>query len=121
MKKSVLAFTLFMAVASGAMAAEVPIQKSGDTLVDAQGMTLYTFDKDTAGKSACNDRCATNWPPVAADANAQATGKFSVITRDDGTKQWAYDGMPLYRYKSDTKPGDRSGDNLNNVWHAARE
>ena len=32
-------------------------------------MTLYVFDRDTAGsgKSVCNGPCATNWPPLMAD------------------------------------------------------
>ena len=49
-------------------AAPVPLEKSNGVLVDGKGMTVYTFDKDTAnsGKSACTDRCAENWPPVPA-------------------------------------------------------
>jgi predicted lipoprotein with Yx(FWY)xxD motif len=83
-------------------------------------MTLYTFDKDAAGKSACTGGCATNWPPLLAPADAKPTGDYSVITRDDGTKQWAYKGRPLYYWSKDMKPGDRTGDGFNNVWRVAR-
>ena len=92
----------------------------GKVLVDQKGMTLYTFDKDPAGKSVCNGKCAENWPPLLATAQAQATGDFSLITRDDGKKQWAYKGKPLYLWVKDTKPGDTTGDKVNNVWVAAR-
>jgi predicted lipoprotein with Yx(FWY)xxD motif len=91
--------------------------------VDKAGMTLYTFDKDTAnsGKSACNGECAEYWPPLAAGEYAKASEGFSVITRADGSKQWAYKGKPLYHFLADKKPGDRKGDNKKNVWHVAKD
>jgi predicted lipoprotein with Yx(FWY)xxD motif len=90
-------------------------------LVAPNGMTLYTFDRDTAaGKSACNGPCATNWPPLMVPAGASASGDWSVITRDDGGKQWAYKGKPVYFWAKDAKPGDRTGDGVNNVWRLAR-
>ncbi|HVO14059.1 MAG TPA: hypothetical protein VMV26_02550 [Alphaproteobacteria bacterium] len=92
----------------------------GKVLVDKKGMTLYTFDKDPMGKSACNGKCAENWPPLLATAQAQASGDFSLITRDDGKKQWAYKGKPLYLWVKDQKPGDTTGDKVNNVWAVAR-
>lgn len=93
----------------------------GEVLTDTHGMTLYVFDKDSAGKSACNGKCAENWPPLMADAGAMASGKYSIITRDDGSHQWAVDGKPLYRWKNDHKPGDTTGDGfLGGKWHAAK-
>lgn len=92
----------------------------GSVLTDAKGMTLYVFDKDGAGKSACNGPCATNWPPLMAPASAKPMGKYSVVTRDDGSRQWAYNGKPLYSWAKDTKPGDTTGDGVNNVWHVAK-
>jgi len=89
-------------------------------LVGPNGMTLYTFDKDAGGKSACNGACATNWPPLMADAGAAPKGDWSVVTRDDGSKQWAYKGKPLYYWVKDQKPGDATGDGVNNVWHTAK-
>jgi len=92
----------------------------GPALVDAKGMTLYTFDKDAGGKSACNGKCAENWPPLMAAADAHAMGKWSVIARDDGSKQWAYNGKPLYTWIKDAKPGDTTGDAVNKVWWVAK-
>ena len=95
--------------------------KLGPVLATSGGMTLYTFAKDTApGKSACNGPCAHNWPPLMASADAQPTGKWTVITRDDGSKQWAYDGKPLYGWIRDKAPGDTTGNGfLNGAWKVA--
>jgi predicted lipoprotein with Yx(FWY)xxD motif len=91
----------------------------GKALVDLNGMTLYVFDRDGAGKSNCDAQCAISWLPLIADTDAQPTGSFSFITRDDGRKQWAYKGKPLYTWAKDKKPGDATGDGVNNVWHLA--
>ena len=91
----------------------------GKVLTDAQGMTLYTFDKDTKGKSACNGKCAVNWPPLKVSGAAKGGKGYSVVTRDDGGKQWAYKGKPLYTWIKDKKPGNVTGDGVNKVWHIA--
>ena len=113
----------FAAPLTGAMAADAPAKLANGALVDAKGMTLYTFDKDVAGsgKSTCNGPCATNWPPLLAAADAKASGDYTIITRDDGAKQWAYKGKPVYTWVKDTTPGDKTGDGVNNVWHTARQ
>ena len=101
----------------GAMA---PYTKVNDgILVGNNNMTLYTFAKDAAGsgKSMCNGPCAVNWPPLLVDGSPAVSGDYSVITRDDGKKQLAYKGMPLYFWAKDTKPGDKTGDGfLNGAW-----
>jgi len=107
------------ALAQGMAPAKVADTSKGKALVDAKGMTLYTFDRDAAGKSNCNGQCAQNWPPLMAEAGASASGDWSVITRDDGSKQWAYKGKPLYLWVKDSKPGEVTGDGVNNVWHVA--
>lgn len=103
--------------------ATAPAQFSGGVLTDSKGMTLYTFDKDAAGsgRSVCNGRCAAAWPPLKAEADARASGKYTIVTRDDGSRQWAYDGKPLYLWVKDRKPGDRTGDGFRNVWHVVNE
>jgi predicted lipoprotein with Yx(FWY)xxD motif len=103
--------------------ATAPTQFNGGVLTDSKGMTLYTFDKDKAGsgRSVCNGRCAVAWPPLKAAADAKPGGKYTVITRDDGSMQWAYDGMPLYLWVKDKKPGDRTGEGFRNVWHVVKE
>ena len=76
---------------------------------DAQGMTLYTYAKDEAGKSTCAGECAQSWLPAVAPARAAPTANWSVLTRDDGTAQWTYRGRPLYRFARDEKVGDVNG------------
>ncbi|HWI83177.1 hypothetical protein [Ramlibacter sp.] len=103
-----------------AYAQPAPATAADGVLVGANGMTLYTFDRDAGGKSMCNGPCAANWPPLLAPAGASAAGEWSVVTRDDGSRQWAYKGKPVYYWAKDAKPGDRTGDGVNNVWHLAR-
>lgn len=119
---STLALVALLATACASMAPTGPAKAVDGVFVGPTGMTLYTFDRDTAGagKSVCNGPCATNWPPLAAAADAQASGDWSIVTRDDGSKQWAYKGKPLYQWIKDTKPGDRTGDGFNKVWHLAK-
>ncbi|SHN31257.1 Predicted lipoprotein with conserved Yx(FWY)xxD motif [Pseudomonas asturiensis] len=102
-----------------AFAAEPAMTQEGK-LVDHKGMALYTYDKDEGSKSTCNDQCAVNWPPLAAEADSSAEGKWTVITRDDKTRQWAYNGNPLYTFKNDTKAGEVTGDGKGGVWHIAK-
>jgi predicted lipoprotein with Yx(FWY)xxD motif len=99
-----------------------PTKVMDGVLTNSAGMTLYTFDKDPAGggKSECNGPCAANWPPLLAAADAKASGDYTIITRADGARQWAYKGKPLYLWVKDTKPGDRTGDGFNNAWRVAR-
>ena len=95
--------------------------QKGKVLIDDKGMTLYVFEKDSAGKSACNGPCAGNWPPLMATTSSSAVGDYTIITRDDGSKQWAYKGRPLYTWHNDKAPGDISGDGfLNGAWHIAK-
>ena len=100
----------------------MPAKTMNGMLVGPNQMTLYTFDNDVAGsgKSVCNGPCATNWPPLMAADNDQPSGDFTVITRDDGKKQWAVKGKPLYYWVKDSKPGDATGEGVNKVWHAAK-
>ncbi|RTL55390.1 MAG: hypothetical protein EKK40_01230 [Bradyrhizobiaceae bacterium] len=101
--------------------AKIAETSKGKAFVDGKGMTLYTFDKDSDGKSACNGPCAGNWPPLAAPADAKASGDWSVVTRDDGSKMWALKGKPVYTFVKDTKAGDTNGDGfLNGAWHIAK-
>lgn len=109
-------------VSGAAFAGSAPLKKVDGIAVDTAGMTVYTFDQDApgSGKSACNGPCAGLWPPVVAPADHFAA-PYSVVTRDDGTKQLAYKGKPVYRYAADQKPGDRTGDNAKNVWHIVQD
>ena len=99
-----------------------PAMLAEGVLAGGNGMTLYTFDKDIvgSGKSVCNDGCAKNWPPLMARTEDTSSGEYSVITRDDGSRQWAFRGKPLYYWIKDQKPGDKTGDGVNNVWRVAK-
>jgi predicted lipoprotein with Yx(FWY)xxD motif len=98
----------------------------GKVLADDRGFTLYTFANDVAnsGKSVVTGQLAAAWPPVLTTSTTPptvsgASGTFTIITRDDGTKQVAYNGKPLYRFANDAAPGDTKGDKLGNVWFVA--
>ncbi|SFG18953.1 Predicted lipoprotein with conserved Yx(FWY)xxD motif [Duganella sp. CF458] len=115
-----IVLTLAALLSTAAVAAE-PLKKTDGVYVDAAGMTVYTFDKDVAGsgKSACVDGCLKNWPAVAAAGELAAP--WSAITRDDGSKQLAYKGKPLYLFVGDKKAGDRAGDNVKDIWHVVKD
>lgn len=117
---ALVATTLALGACATLMPPAAPAQVADGRLTTATGMTLYTFDRDTAGRSACNGPCAQNWPPLAAAADARAAADYSVVVRDDGSSQWAYKGRPLYTWVRDAKPGDTTGDGFNGVWHVAR-
>ena len=110
-----------LAMSAGAAWAAEPAKMSGGMWTDASGMTLYTFDKDESGKSACYDKCATNWPPLKAEAGSAAEGDWTVVERKDGSKMWAYKGKPLYTFIGDKKAGDANGDGkAGGLWHIAK-
>ncbi len=116
-----LALSLSALVATSVLA-EPAAKMANGLWVNTAGMTLYTFDKDVAasGKSACNGPCAALWPPVAAAADAKAEGDFTLVVRDDGARQWAYKGKPVYTYTGDKKAGEMSGDNFKDSWHVIK-
>jgi predicted lipoprotein with Yx(FWY)xxD motif len=92
----------------------------GKYLTDAKGMALYWFKKDTPGKSACTGECVEKWPlyfreTVAPPVGIKA-GDFGTITREDGKRQTTFRGYPLYYWFQDSKPGDTSGNKVNDVW-----
>ncbi|TXN14281.1 hypothetical protein [Methylobacterium sp. WL8] len=125
--RTLLIRAAFAAVAFSALAAQAAAPAmtaetaKGPALVDAKSMTLYTFDKDKGGKSMCNGPCAINWPALMAASGSAASGDWTMVTRDEGTMQWAYKGKPLYTFAKDTKPGDINGDGfLNGAWHIAK-
>jgi predicted lipoprotein with Yx(FWY)xxD motif len=99
--------------------AGINIPATGAAYADAKGMTLYTFDADAPGKSACTGDCAKSWPFLAAPADARPFGDWSVVTREDGSKQWALRGKPLYTSVKDARLMDGAGNGVDGVWHIA--
>ncbi|MEO7241314.1 MAG: ATP-binding protein [Variovorax sp.] len=127
--KKLLAATLVSAVLAVGCAGmkkadmpDAPTRTVDGVLIGPNGNTLYVFSRDVAGSnaSACNGACATNWPPLMAPGSAKSMGGYAVITRADGTKQWAYNGWPLHYWSKDTKAGDRTGDGVGGNWKIAR-
>lgn len=107
--------------AASAAAVKVASTSLGDVVVDAKGMTLYMFTKDTqgSGKSSCSGQCLVAWPPLFADGTPTAdgvTGTLGTIDTADGKKQVTLDGWPLYYYAKDTKAGDTTGQDVGKVW-----
>ena len=93
----------------------------GTVLVNAKGRTLYTLTN--AGQAVpCTGQCATAWPPAVSDSATPSLGAgldaedVTVITRDDGTKQLAFYGHPLYYFKGDTAAGQTNGQGFGGIW-----
>lgn len=114
--KNLLLASLILLSSFGALAAH-----HGKILTNNAGMTLYTFDKDSDNTSNCYGGCANNWPPFLASDSAEIKEGWSIITRTDGAKQWAFNNQPLYTWVGDTKKGDTTGDGVGGVWHIAEK
>ena len=89
----------------------------GSVLVDARGRTLYLFDKDKRGRSACYGACATYWPPLLSSAKPRQekgvrASLLGLTTRTDGKRQVTYAGHPLYRFIGDKAAGQTTGEGL---------
>lgn len=117
------AIALVMTASAAAAADLIAVNTSSGQVVAAadNGLTLYTFRKDSANTSNCYDSCADAWPPFLADAGAKAKGSLTVIERRDGTQQWAMGGKPLYFWAGDEARGDVTGDGVGGVWDAVRQ
>lgn len=94
----------------------------GDFLVDAEGMTLYLFTKDTENTSNCYDDCASSWPPLLTEGEATVgegldTSLLGTTERTDGTVQVTYGGWPLYTWVKDKAAGDTTGQAVGKVWY----
>ena len=113
------AVTAIGAIASNTAMAQ-SVAESNGILADATGRTLYTFDKDASNKSNCYGGCAAAWPPFLVKDGEAAKSGYSVVTRDDGSKQWAKGGQPLYYFAADTNAGEVKGDGQGSVWHVIR-
>jgi predicted lipoprotein with Yx(FWY)xxD motif len=98
----------------------------GKVLVDARGRTLYLFEKDKRGRSACYGACAAYWPPLTGPAKPRAAqgaraSLLSVSKRTDGKQQVTYAGHPLYTFIGDKRAGQTTGQGLTDfgaAWYA---
>jgi len=122
MRTLLIAATLVFGAGSTVLAApSFSDTDAGSILTGDDGMTLYTFDADEQGTSNCYDDCAANWPPYVAEDGASAEDPFSLVERNDGSMQWAYDGQPLYYWVNDSAAGDTTGDGIGGAWHIVTE
>lgn len=120
---AVLAFLLLRPATSNAAPATArTVVKTAQTslgriLVNSRGHTLYQFEKDKNGKSACVGTCATFWPPLITSGKplAMAGAKTSLLgttKRADGRIQVTYNHHPLYTFVKDTKKGQTNGEGM---------
>ncbi|MGZ4271547.1 MAG: COG4315 family predicted lipoprotein [Solirubrobacteraceae bacterium] len=90
----------------------------GKIVVDSKGHTLYLFEKDKRGKSACSGQCAKNWPPLIVRGKPKAgsglsAARLGTTKRSDGRTQVTYGGHPLYTFIVDAgKPGSVKGEGI---------
>jgi predicted lipoprotein with Yx(FWY)xxD motif len=126
--KHYLGFALTALLAAGAVSAaaiapeDPPFRKRDGILVEVKGRGVYTYDGDKVkNQSDCFDQCRLLWPPMYAEDVAKPKGSFTILVRkDDGRRQWAVNGKPLYRWTSDLKSGDAGGDGVAGVWHLVK-
>src|SRR3954447_3408307 len=117
-----LATAMVPASASQAARAKGPVVSTATTslgriLVDPHGHTLYLFEKDRNGKSACSGACASAWPPLIARGKPRAgagakASRLGTTKRSDGRLQVTYNHHPLYTFIKDTKKGQTNGEGL---------
>lgn len=111
--------------AAAAVDLKTASSSAGTIVVDAKGMSVYFFTKDVkdSGTSACTGACLTMWPPVLSTAAAPSaegvSGTLGTIATPDGAKQVTLNGLPLYYYEQDKKPGDILGQGVSDVWYLA--
>ena len=109
--------TFYAAILMAGTAFLPQLAAAASPVADDNGMTLYTFDNDAGGVPSCYDACAVKWPPYLAKADEKKGEGWTTVDRTDKTKQWAYDGKPMYFFAGDKAKGDTTGDGLGGVWH----
>ncbi len=85
--------------------------------MDVDGFALYTFDPDSSEQSSCSGDCLVNWPAFVPNDEEIAIGDFTIFTRTDGVKQWAYKGKALYFFIGDNARNDINGEGVGGIWH----
>jgi predicted lipoprotein with Yx(FWY)xxD motif len=120
MDKRCICCVALAALSLAACAVPEAFSDRNGNLTSSDGRTLYVFGKDSPGKSNCNGACASQWPPFIARDGARTVGAFTVITREDGARQWAHSGQPLYFYAADVQPGDAKGEGQGGAWSVVK-
>lgn len=102
------------------MAADMPTRAADGHLIGPNGNTLYVFAKDAGGMSNCYGECAAMWPPLGVSNGARPLGDYTIVSRTDGGKQWAYKGQPLHYFAKDRRSGEMMGDGMGGNWKVVR-
>lgn len=105
---------------SGPSGAAISLRQTslGQTLVDANGRTLYLFAADKPNVSTLSAAGQAIWPPFTAGTKPQAlggglAGRIGTTTGAGASAQITYNGHPLYYYAGDHNPGQTLGQGLN--------
>jgi predicted lipoprotein with Yx(FWY)xxD motif len=103
---------------SGGTAVKIAKTKLGPILVDSKGITLYDFVKDKGTTSVCYGACAALWPPLLTTSKPVAgpgvkASLLGTTKRKDGKLEITYGGHPLYYFVTDRKPGQTTGQGVN--------
>ncbi len=114
------ALNALIALAIGGPLIALNTADAATVLTAPNGMTLYTYDRDAGGKPTCNLVCAIAWPPFLVGGEKLGKG-WTMVTRANGSAQWAYAGKPVYFYSGDHAKGDVNGNGLEGVWHTVRQ
>jgi len=75
----------------------------------------YFKGKRLGGDACVSGECLAIWKPFAAPTDAIANGFWEVITRNDGTRQWAYKGFALYTNNEDEAAGQMRGHSIYDI------
>jgi len=125
--------SILLSLALAATAAAVPAAESetdsiikkehpGDTALsqDSSGKyhyksfpglsSLFVFERDAPGKSNCINECRSAWQPllVSGGETTEQVGDWTVVKREDGRRQWAYKGQPVYTRYHNMPPDESS-------------
>ncbi|MEM1274413.1 MAG: hypothetical protein AAGF88_11385 [Pseudomonadota bacterium] len=123
MKRPLILSLFALTVAAAPAAAEPLVAVNTDVgqvlAASESGLTLYTFSQDGRNQSNCYDSCASAWPPFLAADDATPQGGLGIIERNDGSRQWALNGQPLYFWQGDAEIGDTTGHGVGGVWFVA--
>jgi len=92
-----------------------------EVYADEHGRTLYTNENDGEGRSACTGDCTSTWAPFGPHLGGEPVGAWSIIVREDGQRQWALAGKPLYTYVKDEGPDDTKGHDVDGIWKVATQ
>jgi len=115
----------FASGSAGVVTVEAANALGAKILVSARGLTLYHYTDEAKGKIDCSGGCAKLWPPLLVPPGARPSAgagvvaaKLGEIRRPDGRMQVTYNGLALYRYAADTKPGQTNGQGVEHAWFA---